>query len=159
MDDVQEAKVLLAKARKANLRPIRQMELDSVVSAFDQNIRKYARPTEVTAFENLAKSAKRSIDNDSSEFESELEQLQGKLFMMLWRQDWFVVDRFNWYLQSPHFFASTDLYSELVQRGRRALSGNNVDELRKVVMEMDLNRIGSPDANDFIAVTNIVKVR
>jgi molecular chaperone DnaK len=79
--------------------------------------------------------------------------------MILWRQDWFVLDRFKWYLQSPHFFASTDLYSELVTRSQRALSGNNVDELRKVVMEMDLNRIGSPDADDFVVVTNIVKVR
>lgn len=159
MDDVQEGKVLLAKARKAHLKAIRHMELDRAISMFDEGIRKHARPTEATAFDNLAKSAKRSIDKDSPEFEGQLEQLQGKLFMILWRQDWFVIDRFKWYLQSPHFFASTDLYSELVKRGQSALSANNVDELRKVVMEMDLNRIGSPDADDFVAVTNIVKVR
>jgi molecular chaperone DnaK len=106
MDDVQEAKVLLAKARKANLRPIRQMELERSVSMFDECVRKYARPTEASAFDNLAKSAKRSIETDSVEFEGQLEQLQSKLFMILWRQDWFVLDRFKWYLQSPHFFAS-----------------------------------------------------
>jgi hypothetical protein len=51
------------------------------------------------------------------------------------------------------------LHSDLVQRGQRALSGGNVDEVRKVVIEMDLNRIGAPEADDFLAVTNIVRGR
>jgi molecular chaperone DnaK len=104
MDHIQKAKELLAKARQANLRPIRVMELDQTVSIFDGNIRKLARPTEETAFDNLAKSARRSIE--SPDFEGQLQQLRSKIFMILWRQDWFVVDRFKLYLESPFLFAT-----------------------------------------------------
>jgi molecular chaperone DnaK len=158
MDDIHKAKELLARARKAHLRPIRQMELDLIVSIFNENVRKFGRPSEETAFHNLVKTAQRSANNvGSSEFEDQLDQLRSKIIMILWRQDWFVIDRFKSHLESPYLFASADLHSELVKRGQLALSTGNVDEVRKVVMEMDLNRIGSPEANDFLAVTNIVR--
>ncbi len=157
MDHIQKAKELLAKARQANLRPIRQMELDQTVFMFNESVRKFARPTEEATFDNLAKTTQRSIE--SLDFEGQLDQLRSKIFMILWRQDWFVVDRFKLYLESPHLFTSPDLHSDLVKRGQRALTGANVDEVRKVVLEMDLNRIGSPEADDFLAVTNIVRGR
>ena len=157
MDDIQKAKELLGKARKANLHQIRQMELDQILFIFDENVRRFVRPTEGTAFDNLAKSAQRSIDKDSSDFESQCDQLRSKMFMILWRQDWFVVDRFKWHLDSPHLFADADLHSKLAKRGQHALAESDVEELRKVVVEMDINRIGSPDADDFLAVANIVQ--
>jgi molecular chaperone DnaK len=157
MDDVQRAKELLAKARKDHLASIRKMELDRVVQLFDGTVRQLARPSEQTAFDDLAKSAERSIRNGSRDFEGQLEQLQTKSFMILWRQDWFVVDRFKRYAGSPHLFVDADSHGELVQRGERALSANNADDLRKVVAEMDLSRVGSPDADDLLVSTNILR--
>jgi molecular chaperone DnaK len=162
MDEVQNAKKLMADARKNNLRPIRQIELDQTVSLFDKAARQYARPSEETAFDNLAKSAQRQIDQSGSnqerqEFEGLLGQLKAKVFMILWRQDWFVVDRFKWLSNSPHLFPDDVLHAELIKRGRVSLSAGNVDELRKVVAELDLNRIDSPEADDFMAQTNIVR--
>jgi molecular chaperone DnaK len=162
MDEVQRAKELLAKARRENLRPIRQIELDHIVSSFNGAIRQFARPSEEAAFDNLVKSAQRQIDQSGSaqekqDFEGLLGQLKAKGFMILWRQDWFIVDRFRFYLESPHLFPDGTSHGELIKRGRDALSTNNVDELRKVVAELDLQRIGSPEADDFMARTNIVK--
>jgi molecular chaperone DnaK len=157
MDDIQSAKGLLAKARKANLRQIRKLELDRTVELFDQNIRSFARPSEETAFDNLAKSAQRSIDNASPDFESQLGQLQSKSFMILFRQDWFVVDRFKWYAEAPHLFADANFHAELVKRGQEAMNAGSADDLRKIVLEMDLNRMGSPEADDFLTRVNIVK--
>jgi molecular chaperone DnaK len=99
MDNVQEAKRLLALARKEHLKDIRQLELDKTVEFFDKHVREHARPTEANAFDNLAKTAQRAIDNNSGDFESHLDELRGKNFMILWRQDWFVIDRFKWLSQ------------------------------------------------------------
>jgi hypothetical protein len=44
MDDIQEAKKLIAQARKEHQKVIRQMELDKTVDFFDSRIREHARP-------------------------------------------------------------------------------------------------------------------
>ena len=63
MDNIQEAKRLLAETRKAHLSEIRQLELDKVMDVFDRVIRDLARPSEASAFDNLAKTAY-SADRD-----------------------------------------------------------------------------------------------
>jgi molecular chaperone DnaK len=55
MDNVQEAKRLLADVRKAHAKDFCQADLDSCVDFFDEVVRKSARPTEASAFDNLAK--------------------------------------------------------------------------------------------------------
>lgn len=102
MDNVQEAKRLLALTRKEHLKDIRQLELDRAVDFFEKTVRQYARPTEATSFDNLVKTAQRAIENNSSDFESHLDDLRGRNFMILWRQDWFVIERFKWLAQDVY---------------------------------------------------------
>jgi molecular chaperone DnaK len=82
MGDIQEAKKLLAQTRKEHQKVIRQMELDKTVEFFDTRIREHARPAETGAFDNLAKTAQRAIENNSGDFESHLDELRGKNFMI-----------------------------------------------------------------------------
>ena len=63
MDDLQEAKKLLAGTRKDNLKIIRQLDLDGVTKFFDEHIRAIAKPNEITSFENLVNTAKRVISS------------------------------------------------------------------------------------------------
>ncbi len=157
MDDIQEAKKLIAKARKANLRIMRQMELDRIKASFDEHVRRFARPTEEVSYDNLFKAAQRSIEGGGPDFEAQSSQLKAKAFMILWRQDWFVADRFRWYMEAPHLFADATHHAELVASGQRALAANDVEQLRKTVAELDLNRIASPDEDQLVAGTNIVR--
>ena len=71
MDNVQEAKRLLAQARQSHLKEIRQLELDKAVDTFNKGVREYARPSEETAFDNLVKTARRDIENNSADFEAQ----------------------------------------------------------------------------------------
>ena len=96
MDDIQAAKRLLAEARLDNLATTRRMDLDSCVAYFNANIRKDARPAESTSFDNLANTAFRVIASKGGDFESHLSELRGKNWEILFRQDWFVIDRFKW---------------------------------------------------------------
>lgn len=162
MDEVQKAKELLAVVRQENLRPIRQVELDQTVTTFDEAIRRFARPTEEVAFDNLAKAAQRQIDQtttsgDLQNFEGLLSELRSKCFMILWRQDWYVVDRFKDCANASHLYEDKDLFADLIKRGQEALSKNDVDKLRKITAELHMSQIGSPEVGDFVAQTNLLR--
>lgn len=157
MDNVQEARRLLALTRKEHLKVIRQLELDKVVNSFDTLVRQHARSTEENAFDNLVKTAQRSIGNNSDDFESHLAQLRIKNFIILWRQDWFVIDQFKWLAEDAYLFQDALEHSKLVTLGTEMLKLNNIDELRKVVYQLDSIRIGSGNDDEMMAVANIVR--
>lgn len=156
MDDIQEAKRLLAQARKEHLKVIRQLELDKVIGFFEDRVREHARPADASSFDNLAKTAQRSISNNSGDFESHLDQLRGKSFAVLWRQDWFVIDRFNWLAEDAFLFPDSTLHSELCSKGSQALQAGDIDKLRDVVFDLDSARIGTAGDDDMIANSNIL---
>ncbi len=72
MDNVQEAKRLMALTRKEHRKDIRQLDLDKTVGIFDRALRQHARPTEASSFDSLAKTAQRAIANNSPDFEVHL---------------------------------------------------------------------------------------
>ena len=157
MDNVQEAKRLLALARKEHLKEIRQMELDRAVYLFDQTVREHARPSEASSFDNLAKTAQRAIESNSGDFEVHLSELRSKSFMILWRQDWFVIDRFKWLATDTHLFPDAREHAQLANAGAQALKSNDLDKLRTVVMQLDSVRIGSGGDDQMLAGSNIVR--
>lgn len=157
MDNVQEAKRLLALTRKEHLKDIRQLELDKAVDFFDKVVRQHARPTEASSFDNLVKTAQRALENNSSDFESHLDDLRGRNFMILWRQDWFVIERFKWLAQDTYLFPDAREHAQLVVVGAEALKANDIDKLRAVVVNLDSIRVGSAGDDDMMAGANIVR--
>ena len=157
MDNVQEAKRLLALTRESHLKDIRQLELKRVIDFFEKAVRQYARPTEASSFDSLVKTAQRAIDNNSNDFESHLGELRGRNFMILWRQDWFIIDRFKWLAQDVYLFSDLSEHAQLVAIGSEALKVNDIDKLRSVVANLDSIRIGSAGEDDMMADVNIVR--
>lgn len=157
MDNVQEAKRLLALARKEHLKEIRQLELDKAIQLFDQAVREHARSSEASSFDNLAKTAQRAIENNSGDFEVHLAELRSKSFMILWRQDWFVIDRFKWLATETYLFPDAREHAQLANAGAQSLKSNDMDKLRAVVMQLDSIRIGSGGDDQMLAGTNIVR--
>lgn len=157
MDHVQEAKALMAKARKDHLVAIRQAELDRVVGFFNDSVRQHARASEEASFENLVKTAQASIRRHSGEFEAHLDELKGRSYGILWRQDWFVVDRFRWFAQAPHLFPDAHTHSQLVSLGTEALKSDEIDKLRSVVAQLDSLRFGLAVEDDMLVAANIVR--
>jgi molecular chaperone DnaK len=157
MDNVLEAKRILATIRKDNLQEIRQIELDKTIAFFDEAIREMARPSEVTAFDSLVKTAQRSIERGGSDFETQLGQLRGKMFEILWRQDWFVTERFKSLISSPHLFTDMNRYRELKALGLECLQNDDIDRLRQVCYEMSTIRVESGGANEMFDAVNIVR--
>ena len=124
-----EAKQLLYQIRKENLKEIRQIELDEVHTFFDTYIRQHAHSREAEAFDNLIETARRAIDNNENDFEDHLDELRGRNFEILWRQDWFVIQRFKYMADSPHLFADKDRFEELVHIGNRLMNHEDVQRI------------------------------
>lgn len=157
MEKVLEARRLLAQVRKEHLKEIRQIDLDRVVSFFDEHIRQYARPSEASAFDNLAKTAQGSINRNDKDFEHHLDELKGKNFEILWRQDWFVVERFKWMANSPHLFADKHRYEELAQLGTQLMRSDDIKQLRAVVAQLSMIQIGGAPDDEMFDVANIIR--
>lgn len=156
MDDIQEAKKLMAQARKANLKAIRQIDLDKAIAFFDARIRQLAKPSEANSFDNLAKTAQRAIDSNSSDFESHIDEMRSKNFMVLWRQDWFVIDRFKWLAEDAFLFPDAAEHAELCKLGTLVLQANDIDKLREVVAHLDSVRIGAAREDEMLTSSNIL---
>ena len=127
-EKILEAKVLLAQVRKEHRKEIRQIELSGVISFFEEYIRQYARPLEISAFHNLTETAQSStetaqssIDNNDNYFENYLAELRGRNFDILWRQDWFVIERFKQMVRSPHLFSDKHQFEELSNIGMQLI--------------------------------------
>ena len=164
-----EAKTLLFQVREENRKKIRQNDLNNVSSFFDQYVRQHARSSEETAFDNLRETAQRSIDNNDDEFVDHLDELRFRNFEILWRQNWFVIEEFNYLANSPHLFPDQDRFEELVHIGNRLMNhpeiqeiingrreatirSEVVDQLRGIVLQItSIPRIGGADDHDIIA--------
>jgi molecular chaperone DnaK len=157
MDNVQEAKRLLAQTRKAHLSDIRLIELEKVVEFFDKHVREHARPTEEQSFDNLTRTAQRAIGSNSSDFESHLEDLRSRNFEILWRQDWFVAQRFKWFAEDRHLFPDAREHAQLVAVGTEALKAGDIEKLREIVILLDSMRFASGGDDDMMAAANIVR--
>ena len=67
---------------------------------------------ETGAFDNLVRTAQRSIDANGGDFESHLNELRVKNFSILWRQDWFVIERFKWFAADGFLFPDAEHIDE-----------------------------------------------
>jgi len=157
MDRVHEAKKLIAKVREENLKVIRKMELDVVVEFFNDYVREDAKPSEITQFDNAARNASRAIDHNDPSFEILIAELRGKNFDVLWRQDSFVVSRFNSMYKSPYLFVDQAEFSQLVAVGTQAANADDMRKLREVVSIMESRRIRAGGDDDMHDPANIVR--
>ena len=155
MENVHKAKGLLAQVRKEHLSEIRQIELDSVNEFFNDYVRQYARPSEETSFDNLSRTAQRAIN--AQDFENHLDELRGKNFDILWRQDWFVVERFKQMASSKHNFTDPLQFEELVATGIQFMKDDDIDKLRQVVGGLYQIRLNTGSDAEMIDVANIIR--
>ena len=157
MEKVHAARRLLAQVRQEHLKDIRQIDLDRAVSFFDDHIRQHARSSEASSFDNLAKTAQSSIDRNDKNFEPHLAELNSKIFGVLWRQDWFVIERFKHLISAPHRFTDKHQFAELMQAGEQAVRSDDIERLRIVVAHLSMIQIGGGSIDASFEAANIIR--
>ena len=78
------------------------------------------------------------------------------MFAILWRQDSFVIGRFNWFSEDSFLFPDATEHAQLCRVGQQALQAGDIDKLRQVVAQLESTRIGSTAEGDMIAIANIL---
>ena len=156
-NELLDAKKIINKTRQDNLKTIRQMDLDGCVMFFDEVVRQYASPTEEHAFDNLVRTAQRSIDRNDTDFENVLDSMKTKNTIILLKQDWFIVDWYQRAVASPTNYLDVAKYNELKRLGDNALANDNMDELRQILFELLSIQIHSDSGDGMFDIANIVK--
>ena len=108
-------------------------------------IKQYATESEVEAFENLVNTAQRAIDSGSNEFENYIEELRSRNFSILWREDWFVLERFSSLQSNPHLFVDKVMYRKLVTEGSLFVQSGDINSLRGIVAALYQIKLGGSE--------------
>ena len=156
-NDLLDAKKLINKTRQANLKTIRQMDLDSCVEFFNEIVRQFATEAEEQAFDNLTRTAQRSIDRNDTDFDNILDSMKTKNTMILIRQDWFIVDWYQRSVTSPSNYSDVARFRQLKQLGDQALANDDIDQLRRVLFELLSIQIHADSGTGMFDIANIIK--
>jgi len=156
-NDLLDAKKLINKTRQANLKTIRQMDLDSCVEFFNDIVRQFATEAEEQAFDNLTRTAQRSIDRNDADFDNILDSMKTKNTMILIRQDWFIVDWYQRSVTSSSNYSDVTRFRQLKQLGDQALANDDIDQLRRVLFELLSIQIHADSGIGMFDIANIIK--
>ena len=155
-NDLLDAKKIMNQVRIKNLKTIRQMDLDSCRRFFDEVVRQYAKDNEAQSFDNLVRSAQRSIDRNDADFDNILENLKTKNTIILLRQDWFVVDWYKRATASGANYLDVNRFHDLKRLGDQAMANDDMDKLRQVLFELLSIKIDPDHSDSMFDVANII---
>ena len=148
-----EAKKLLYKIRKNHINDIRRMELNYVVEYFEDYVKKEAKNSEIATFEAMKRTAKLDIERNNKEFENTLFEMKVLNFIVMNRQDWFVINRFKKASDRPYNYCDTNKYKMLIIKGEQCIINNDITALRKIMYELSQIRID--DDYDFTSLEDV----
>ena len=156
-NDLLEARKIISKTRQDNLQVMRQIDLDGCHEFYENYVKKYANDAERQTFDNLFRSAQRSIDRNDVEFENILDDIKDKNFTVLVREDWYIIDWYKRITQSPRNFIDRNKFAELKKQGDQAIQDDNIDELRSVLGKLLDIRITQGNTDNMYDVANIIR--
>ncbi len=156
-NELLNAKKLINISRQKNLKTIRQMELDENVNFFNENIRRFAKPADIQTYENLIRTAQRSVDRNDNDFENILTMMRIKNGGILLTQDWFIVRYFQNITGFPSRFSDRRKFETLKQAGEKAAAAGDIPRLREILSDLLSIRINSDSDINMFDIANIIK--
>lgn len=155
-NDLLECRRRVARVKQRHLKEIRLLDLDSVVRQFE-NLKGGAETYEIAAFSNLEEAARRSIDRNSPDFDSQLSEMRGHVASLLWRQDNYVKLQFQLLVNRPDRFTDRAEFDRLRAEGYGYLEKNQIPELRQVCNRLFGIMIPTNRSEDMFNDVNIVR--
>ena len=154
-EDLQAVKKVLAEIRERNRENIRREDLDGLRDYYADYVKKFAEPQEITQLENLLARAETLIEREDASFEDAMKELRGLCWRIIfYRDDEFVVYRFNKLTKNPGDFDDQANFYRLKQAGKNAIAQKNFAALRNIFWDI-LDLRGSK--GDELLAANIIK--
>ncbi|MBQ6296828.1 MAG: Hsp70 family protein [Selenomonadaceae bacterium] len=154
-ENLQAAKKILADIRERNRESIRREDLDGWRDYYEDYIKKFAKTQEITQLENLFDRAETLIERDDSAYDDTVREIDYLCWKIkFYRDDEFVVYRFNRITKNPGDFDDQATFYRLVQAGKNAITQKDFKALRDIFWDIvDLR--GSK--GDELLTANIIK--
>lgn len=151
-----EAKRLLSKVRTENLEIIRRMEYENSLEDYNQNVKKFAKPSEKSRFNNLYTTAETVIKRPDKEFDNIMNAISQEKFAILRQQPGFIISMFNYLIENEADYTDIHKFRALAAKGKELRDNGNIDELRGVIGELFQIRIRVNDAQE-VSIVNIIR--
>lgn len=136
METVLEARRAIGKFKKDHMTEIRQGEFDKLAEIVRKNVRRGASTIEARSIDNLVQSIQEALVRDDRDFDLYMKELWRTCLEILWRQDWFIVMRFEQMSSSADRFSDIDEFQSLVSQGRAYIDARDIQSLKGVVVRL-----------------------
>lgn len=136
METVLEARRAIGRFKKDHMTKIRQTELDKISEIVRKHVWRSASTIEARSLDNLLQTVQQSLARSDRDFDQYVKELWDVCFDILWRQDWFIVSRFEQMSASPDRFSDIDEFQSLVSRGRAYIDAHDIQSLKAVVVRL-----------------------
>lgn len=157
MEALLRVRSLLATVRRSHIEQLRLLELDQCWEWAEGLLRAHGKPDEIASSKNLYEGARRAAARPSGDFEAMYDDLRSLVSGILWRLEWWVIDRFREIADKPHLFADQVRFQKLVETGAQALARGDIDSLRTVLGALYRDRVGPGAERDMILSANVVR--
>ena len=155
-DLIFDAKKILSQVREAHLTEIRTQELNQAQDIYLDFCQEHASETENNTFESLCRTATRAITNRNGEFENLISNLRDLTLDVLWRQDWFIIDRFKRLTASDTFFSDKQKFMQLKALGNQSINNDEIETVKNILSQLFII-YEHPDTDlDFSSLVNII---
>lgn len=155
-NDLLDCRRKVALIKQRHLKEIRLLDLDSVVQDFEK-LKETASISEVAAFKNLEEAARKSIERNSSDFDTQLSEMRGRIAALLWRQDEFVKLNFLSLVSQPDRYTDRAQFDRLRAEGMTLLESNDMNRLRGVIVKLLNLRIPTTRDEGMFDDVNIIR--
>ena len=119
---IKQAEELIEVVSRMNRKQISQTELTKELTFFDMYCRQHARASEEIEFDKLVETAQRAIENnDTADFNKNINELKARIFEILWRQPFFIIERFKNIRKTAPVNASNSQITALIHKGEQLL--------------------------------------
>ena len=132
----QAAKKILADIRERNRESIRREDLNDRREYYNDCVKKFAKPQEITQIENLLGRAEDLIEREDSAYEDIVKEISGLCREIIFRRDnEYVAYPFNSMIKNPSDFNDQANFYRLAA-GKNAVVQKDFNALRKIIFEL-----------------------
>lgn len=135
-ESIYEAKRLLYEVRKENVLQVRKADITGLKEFYEEAIQRYATEAEDRDIQSTFRRAQTSIQRRDSSFDGYLDEVRKKCYSILWRQDWFIIDRFKDEVKHANDYIDIGRFNQLATKGENAIDNNQISELRSILGEI-----------------------
>ncbi|MYF97899.1 Hsp70 family protein [Candidatus Poribacteria bacterium] len=132
---IKQAEELIEDVSRMNRKPISQIALTKELTFFDMYCRQHARASEETEFDKLVETAQRAIENNDADFDKHLNELKARIFEVLWRQPFFIIEQFKNIRKTMPVYASNPQITTLIHKGEQLFERDLIRRIEELLPE------------------------